>query len=163
MTTSEIPVAIGSLLAVAAMMKVRQSRVALLALHGLMIAGALLVGVSTLLFRSGAISPATWMIAVGLGLYMGYVPYNCVLFDRLVAAVGHVATAGFLIYVADAAGYGGSVALLLYKNLGRAKLSWVEFFEGMSFVTAALCVVLFVVSGRYFSIRTKDLERAGAP
>ena len=50
-------------------------------------------------------SSATWMISVGIGLYFGYVPVNCVLFDRLIAAVGKVATAGFLIYVADASGY----------------------------------------------------------
>jgi hypothetical protein len=33
-----------------------------------------------------------------------------------VAATGRAGTAGFLIYVADANGYAGSVALLLIKN-----------------------------------------------
>ena len=154
MTTTEIPVAIGSLLAVASMIGIRRSRMALLALHGIMILGALLVGGSTLLFQAGMISPAVWMIAVGLGLYVGYVPYNCVLFDRLVAAVGQVATAGFLIYVADAFGYVGSVGLLMYKNLGQARLSWVDFFQGMSLATSGICIVLFVVSAAYFASRT---------
>ena len=154
MTTAELPVAAGSLLAVAAMMAIRNSRFALLAIHGVMLFGAALVGGSTLLFRAGALPPAAWMIVVGLGLYIGYVPYNCVLFDRLVAAVGHVATAGFLIYVADASGYVGSVVLMLYKNLGQPRLSWLEFFQGMSLATAVVCAVLFVVSARYFWSRT---------
>jgi Family of unknown function (DUF5690) len=29
-----------------------------------------------------------WMIAVGLGLHLGHVPYGCVLFDRTIAALG---------------------------------------------------------------------------
>lgn len=153
MTTAEIPVAAGSLLAVAAMMGIRKSRVALAALHGLMLLGAVLLFGATTLFHAGLISPAAWMIAVGLGLYMAYVPYNCVLFDRLIAAMGSVATAGFLIYVADAFGYLGSVGLLLYKNLGARELSWVDTFATSSYGTAGLCLVLFTLSGRYFWAR----------
>ena len=150
LTTAEIPVAFGSLLAVAVMMGLRNNRVALAAIHGVMLAGALLTGGSTLLFQAGVISPVTWMILVGLGLYLGYVPYNCVLFDRLIAAVGSVATAGFLIYVADAFGYLGSVGLLLYKNLGQANLSWLQFFTAFSYIAAGVCAALFVASSVYF-------------
>jgi hypothetical protein len=153
MTTAEIPVAVGSLVAVAAMMGIRRSRLALAALHGLMFVGALLLLGATSLFHAGLISPAAWMITVGLGLYMAYVPYNCVLFDRLIAAMGSVATAGFLIYVADAFGYLGSVALLLYKNLGARELSWVDTFSAASYGTASLSLVLFTLSGRYFWAR----------
>ena len=78
------------------------------------------------------------MILVGTGLYLAYVPYGCVLFDRLIAAVGAVGTAGFLIYVTDAFGYLGSVTLLLYKNFGHADLSWLDFFIAFSYVTSAV-------------------------
>jgi hypothetical protein len=150
LTTAEIPVAVGSLLAVALMMGIRSNRAALMAIHGIMIAGAALVGGSTILYQAGAIGPVAWMISVGLGLYVAYVPVNCVLFDRLIAAVGSAANAGFLIYVADAFGYLGSVGLLLYKNFGQAKLSWLEFFRSFSYATAALCVGLFVAAAAYF-------------
>ena len=46
---------------------------------------------------------------LGLGTYLGYLPFNCLLFDRLIAAFGSVANAGFFIYVADSFGYLGSV------------------------------------------------------
>jgi hypothetical protein len=155
MTTAEIPVAAGALLAVGAMMGIRDNRRALLAVHALLVGGAVLVGASTWLWRAGMLSHAAWMIAVGLGLYAGYVPFNCVLFDRLVAASGSVATAGFLIYVADASGYLGSVAVLLYRSLFRAKLAGVEFFVGMSYATAITCVVCFGAAAAYFEARLR--------
>jgi MFS family permease len=153
LTTAELPVAFGSLLAVAMVMVVRHNDKALLVIHGLLLAGAVLVGGSTLLFRAGMLGPATWMVLVGLGLYMGYVPYNCVLFDRLIPAVGYVGTAGFLIYLTDAFGYLGSVALLLYKNFGQPNISWLGFFVNFSYVTAVVSAVLFVVSAVYFKRR----------
>ena len=156
LTTAEIPVAVGSLLAVAACMAIKRNRVAVLAIHCAMLFGALLVGASTVGFQLGLVSPAAWMIAVGLGLYVGYVPYNCVLFDRLIPAIGQVGTAGFLIYVADASGYAGSVLLLLYKSFGSAKLSWLAFFTGFSHLTAWLGAGLFVGSWWYFARRTAE-------
>lgn len=161
LTTAEIPVAIGALVAVAVMMGIRNNRAALLAIHGVMLVGAIVAGLSTALYQAGVIGPVAWMISVGLGLYVGYVPYNCVLFDRLIAAVGSVATAGFLITAADAFGYLGSVGLLLYKSFGQAKLSWLEFFLGFSYATSFLCAALFVVSAGYFWLRTRS--RAPAP
>ncbi|WP_437669854.1 DUF5690 family protein [Sorangium sp. So ce131] len=155
LTTAELPVALGALLSVALVMGIRDNRAALLAVHGIMFAGAALAGVSTALYQAGVIGPVGWMISVGLGLYVGYVPYNCVLFDRLIAALGSVATAGFLITAADAFGYLGSVAVLLYKSFGQAKLSWLEFFLGFSYATALACGALFAASAGYFWLRAR--------
>jgi len=98
---------------------VKNNRRGLLLTYAIMGVGAALVGLGTLLFDLGAIPPMAWMIAVGLGLYLGYVPYGCVLFDRTIAALEIVATAVFLIYVSDAVAYGGSVGVVLYKTLAR--------------------------------------------
>jgi hypothetical protein len=159
LTTSEIPVALGALAAVAMCMVIRNNRVALLAIHAALLFGAVLVGVSTLFFELGLLGPAAWMVLVGVGLYVGYVPYNCVLFDRMIPAVGHVGTAGFLIYVTDAFGYLGSVVLLLYKNFGQPKLSWLAFFRSFSHATAWFGALLFVASTLYFAWRTRATER----
>ena len=72
------------------------------------------------------------------------------LFDRLIAATRQVATAAFLIYVADAAGYVGSVALMLYRNLGAADLDWLAFFTTGAYVASAAGVVLTLASAAYF-------------
>lgn len=157
LTTAEVPVAIGSLIAVALCMAIKSNRRALLAIHFALLGGALLVGASTLLFEMGAVGPGAWMMLVGLGLYVGYVPYNCVLFDRLIPAIGHVGTAGFLIYVTDAFGYLGSVGVMLYKNFGHASLSWLSFFKSFSHLTAWAGAALFVLSTLYFARRTHEI------
>ena len=154
MTTAEIPIALGSLLAIALVVRVRDNRKALRLVHAIMIVGALLTLGSTILFELGVLGPAPWLICVGLGLYLGYVPVNCVLFDRMIAAVGKAATAGFLIYVADASGYVGSVALLLYKSFSHPDLSWLDFFLGASYATGTLCVVVFFASMQWFWRKT---------
>ena len=156
MTTAELPVAVGSLLMVALLVKVRSNRRALALIHGAMIAGALLVLIATGLYQLGVMGPATWMVCAGLGLYLGYVPFNCVLFDRLVAATRSVATAAFLIYIADAFGYLGSVGLMLYKDFGSPELSWLEFFMTLSFVAPVVWGLFFGIAGTYFHRQVAD-------
>jgi len=162
MTTAELPIAVAVLLVLAGLARIRDNRKALLMVHAIMIVGSALIGLSTLAWQAGWISPAVWMISVGLGLYIGYVPFGCVLFDRLIAAVGFVGTAGFLIYVTDAFGYLGSVVLLLFKNFGKPDLSWLDFFVGFSYVTAVLTGALFAASMIYFARQSKA-EVSSAP
>ncbi len=166
-TYSEIPITLVVLVILSLVMIIRNNRKALFTIMAMMTAGSVLIGASTLAFQLNLISPAAWMILVGLGLYLGYVPYGCILFERLIAAVGFIGTAGFLIYVSDAFGYLGSVALLLYKNFGSPELSWLRFFINISYVTALVSVVFFLISLAYFRCRIsrgemQDREAVGA-
>jgi hypothetical protein len=154
-TVTELPIALSVMLVLGLLYLVKDNRRGLLLTYLIMGVGALLVGVGTLLFDGGAIGPTTWMILVGLGLYLGYVPYGCVLFDRTIAALGIVATAVFLIYVSDAVAYGGSVGVVLYKNLGQANISKLQFFRYFSYATSGICIVSLVISGRYFLRRAR--------
>jgi len=155
LTAAEIPIAVVVLLALAAIMAISDNRRALRVLHGLMFAGALTITGSTALWQLGWLDPAVWMILVGLGLYIGYVPYGCVLFDRLIATLGVVGTAGFMIYVTDAFGYAGSVTILLIRDFGSPELSWLEFFTGLSHATGLIAALGIALSWAYFSRRTR--------
>lgn len=159
-TASELPVALLVMAALASIYRIHGNRTALLAIHALMGVGTVLIGGATVLFDLGIISGAVWMVALGVGLYLAYVPYGCVLFDRLIAATGAVGTAVFMIYVTDAFGYAGSVGLLLFKNFGGAHLSWLDFFRGFSYATAVACTAAFIASGLYFARRTREADRA---
>lgn len=152
---SELPVAFGVMVALGLLLLIKDNRTALVLVHAFMAVGTALVGGLTFAYESQLIGPEVWMIGVGFGLYLAYVPYGCVLFDRLLAAVGAVGTAGFLIYVTDAFGYLGSVLLMLYKDLGAAEISWLQFFTTFSYGTSVLCTVLFLVSMVYFWRRTR--------
>lgn len=147
---SELPVAAGVLFALSGISLIRDNRRALDTIHLLMAGGAALIGLATFAYQAGGLDPAAWMVLVGLGLYIAYVPYGCVLFDRLIATVGVVATAGFMIYVTDAVGYAGTVALYLYKTFAEPDLSWRDFFVGFSYVTSAVCTLCFGLSWLYF-------------
>jgi Family of unknown function (DUF5690) len=81
------------------------------------------------------------------------------LFDRLVAAGGEIANAGFLIYVADSAGYAGSCALLLWRNFGLTQLEWLTVFRYAAYATSAVGVVLIAASMLYFNARMKKFGR----
>jgi hypothetical protein len=155
-TLTEIPIAFSVMLVLGLLFVVKDNRRGVLLTYVIMIAGSALVGVATLLFDAGAIGPTLWMTLVGLGLYLGYVPYGCVLFDRTIASLRVVATAVFLIYVSDAVAYGGSVAVVLYKNLGQADISKLEFFRYFSYATALVCTVLFTIACGYFLRRARE-------
>ena len=154
-TLTEIPIALSVMFVLALLYVVRNNRRGLALTYVIMASGAALIGGATVLFDMGALPPMAWMIAVGLGLYLGYVPYGCVLFDRTIAALQIVATAVFLIYVSDAVAYGGSVGLVLYKTLGQANISKLQFFRYFSYATCAICVVCLATSARYFLRRAE--------
>ena len=91
-----------------------------------MLVGSAVVGILTFLFQAEVIGPKVWMIGIGLGLYLAYVPYGCMLFDRMIAALGVVATAGFMIYVTDAFGYVRNMAFCSIKtSFSATLLSWI--------------------------------------
>lgn len=149
-SASELPVAVLTLGALALLMLVRDNLRALLAMHGMILLGALLLGGSTLAFQAGLLGPLPWMIVTGAGLYLGYTPFNAMLFDRMIAAIGTAANAGFLIYIADASGYAGSVALLLVRSLGAPQMQWLPFFITCSYATAILVGIVTLVSALHF-------------
>ena len=149
-TLTEIPIAIVVLAVMASLMLIKNNRKALLVNHGIIGGGLLLIGLSTAAFQLGLLSPYLWMVLVGLGSYLGYVPFNCILFDRFIATYRTAANAGFLIYIADSFGYLSSVGLLVYKNFGQTDISWLSFFTSFSYITAVIGVVLTIVSFAYF-------------
>lgn len=155
-TASEGPVAVLSLVAMGVLIAVKNNGRALLLMHGVILAGFALLGLSTLAFQHGLMSPIAWMIAGGAGLYLAYTPFNAMLFDRMIAYSGTVATAGFLIYLADATGYLGSVALLLFKNFAVVDLPWLPFFTGAAYATSLAGLVLVGGSALLFLRGRRD-------
>ncbi len=157
-TLSEIPVAVIVLLSIGMFAFIKNNYLAFLSYHYLLILGALTVGVSTLLFQNAMIGPVLWMILVGLGLYTCYVPFNCIFFDRMIATFHIKGNAGYLIYIADAFGYLGSMAVLLYKNFGQNTVSWLQFFIYGTYIISGIGVVISTVSLWYFIRKYKKAQ-----
>lgn len=126
------------LVAMSLLILVKKNLPAFILIHLMVILGCVLVGVSTVMFSLKMISAVSWMTMAGLGLYLGYVPYNAIFFDRMIATFNYKSNVGFVIYVADSIGYMGSVSILLVKELGKPSISWSEFFkEGLMIIAVA--------------------------
>lgn len=152
-TVSEAPVALIVLATLALVMFVRNNRLAFLTNLSLVGVGLVVTGLATLGFQAHLVGPIAWMILLGAGLYLAYTPFNAILFDRFIAASGRSGNAGFLIYVADACGYASSVALLVFRNFVGVELSWVGFLASISYVAAAVGLLLLAIAAVYFARR----------
>jgi Family of unknown function (DUF5690) len=117
----------------------------------IIIGGFALAAGATVAFHLHWISPVAWIVTASAGLYLGYVPYNCFYFERMLAAYKIPGNVGFLIYIADAFGYLGTVAVLLIKEFVRIKYTWVDFFTGMFYVAAVAGIILVLWSAILFA------------
>jgi MFS family permease len=149
-TKSELPASIVVLVLMGLLVFIRNNMTALLVNHLLIILGFALAGITTLLFMNGSIAPFWWMTLTGVGLYMGYVPFNCMLFERLIASFKYVSNAGFIIYVADSFGYLGSDVILIVKNFSGLQISWSLFFCWLVLAVSATGILLVLLSALYF-------------
>lgn len=150
-TLTEIPVAVVVLIIAAAGVLIQSNRRAFNSGMLLTMFCALLILVVTVLFSRALLSPVIWMVGTGIGVYLPYILFHCLLFERLIALLRFKGNIGFLFYVADALGYAGSVGVMLFKELGNFQTTWVNFFIQLN-IYAALGILgvsvlaLFVIS-----------------
>jgi hypothetical protein len=149
-TRSELPASMVVLVLMSLLVFIRNNMTALLVNHLLIIVGFGTAGITTLLFMNGSLPPFWWMTFTGVGLYMGYVPFNCMLFERLIASFKYVSNAGFIIYVADSFGYLGSDLILIIKNFSGLQISWSYFFCWLVLSVSATGILLVTLSAFYF-------------
>lgn len=147
------------LIAMSLLILVKKNLKAFKIIHLLILTGCILVGISTLLFAQKMISPVTWMTTAGLGLYLGYIPYNAIFFERMIATFHYKSNVGFVMYIADSVGYLGSVSVLLIKELGRPNISWNTFFRQGAMVVAVAGGICTFLSFLYFSHTANRYEK----
>jgi hypothetical protein len=123
----------------------------------IIIGGFALAATATVLYHLHMVSPVVWIVTASSGLYLGYVPYNCFYFERMLATYKVPGNVGFLIYIADAFGYLGTVVVLLVKEFVKIRYTWVDFFTGMFYISAAGGIVLVLWGSAIFAkIYRKD-------
>ncbi|WP_423735038.1 DUF5690 family protein [Chitinophaga caseinilytica] len=119
------------LVLIAAMSWLNHNFRAFIVTQWIMLAGFAITLCGAMLFSAGHLGMYAWMLLAGLGLYMVYIPFNSLLFDRFIAAFRFTGNVGFLIYIADAFGYLGSVGVMLAKSVFQLQLNWLEFYTGL--------------------------------
>jgi phosphonate degradation associated HDIG domain protein len=155
-TRTEVPVAVGVMTALALLNLVRSNRAGVVGAHLLMGAGLALMALATLLLDGGVLNGLVWMILVGLGAYMAYVPLDSVVFDRIIASTRVAGTAVFAIYLADAIGYTGSIGLPLVKDLLLPRIDHLAFIRAFTYLVSLGGTVLLVASAVYFHRKHRE-------
>ena len=123
-TRSETMITVVLLVMMSSIVLIRKNIRAFQIIHGMIAAGFMLAAISSWLFFSGWLDGAIWMQAAGLGLYMAYIPFNSIFFERMIASFRLRGNVGFLIYITDAFGYLGSVLVMLAKAAVDLDITW---------------------------------------
>jgi hypothetical protein len=150
-TQTETIITLTLLVLIGSLMIIRDNKKAMIVNHIIVLTGMVMVAVGNFAFQRAWISPVPWMTIVGMGLYFGYIQFNSIFFDRLIAAFKYVSTVGFLIYLADSFGYVGSVMVMLYKEFGQKNVSWLDFFIKGGYIMSVSGSILILLSLVYFT------------
>lgn len=159
---TETIISISILVMIAAMVLVRNNARALTITLLIMMAGFLVSGGITLLHMKQAVSTFTWMTLVGLGLYMTYIPYNSILFERMLASFKYAANVGFVMYLADSFGYLASVSVLLSKSVFKVQVQWLQFYSNLVLLTSGIGIMIMIVVAAYFMVKRRRQEKDAA-
>ena len=81
-STTERYVAFGVVAVLSIFIFIRDSRTALVVCHLVMASGLVFCGVSTWLMTHGMLSGYRWMVLAGLGAYICYIAFHCIVFER---------------------------------------------------------------------------------
>ncbi|SEA74489.1 DUF5690 family protein [Pedobacter hartonius] len=146
------------LTAMSLLVLVRKNLLAFSLIHIMIIGGCILAGIATVLFNLKLIDPISWMTMAGLGLYLGYVPYNAIFFERMIASFNYKSNVGFVMYVADAMGYLGSISILLIKEVVKPGISWGQFFKHGLLLLSVVGGIGAILSLLYF-LQTANKEQ----
>ena len=109
-----------------------------------------LVIASTLMHRSGSLSPYLFMVACGIGLYVPYVAFHTTLFERLIAIARMPSNLGFLMYMADSIGYLGYAVIIVGRSQMDSNREMLNFFQWSLLIAAGTSVACLVAALIYF-------------
>ena len=142
----------------ASMVFIKNSLMVFRRIHLLVFIGFGLAGFSSVLFLKGLLPGALWMQLAGLGLYLAYIPFNCIFFERMIAAFKMKGNVGFLIYIADAFGYLGSMLVMISKSFIQLEIKWINFYSVLVIVLSLIGLIFTFLSAFYFRKKTLQLH-----
>jgi len=162
-TVTETYVSLIVLLCVSLIIIVKNNMRAFIINHYIIMGGYALALIATLLFMYHQISPVIWMTAIGTGLYLSYVPFNALYYERMIASYRLTANVGFLMYISDSFGYLGSVVLLMIKELIGIHLSWLNFFTMIVIIISCIGIIGTFIASVYFKRKHISISKEMQP
>ena len=154
-TYSEMWVALGVVASSGLLVLVKDNRRAFLFALGLSTAALGMAALALALQRAGSLPPFTFMVLLGLGMYVPYVAVHTTVFERLVALTRERANIGFLMYLADALGYLGYAAVMLARSAQPRHENFLALFLSVSTWLVAGAMGAMAVAGVLYAWRTR--------
>ncbi|RJE73198.1 hypothetical protein BGP76_02070 [Reichenbachiella sp. MSK19-1] len=141
--STSIPSTIIVLIVMSSIFLIRDNFKALLAIQLIILVGYVTIALSTFGMEQKVVSGSLWVIMIMTGVYLAYIPFNCFVFERVIPVFKiSGANIGFLMYIADAFGYLGSVGVLLFKNFYSPNVDWLDFIVQSAYVVAVIGIVM---------------------
>lgn len=138
------------LIAIGSLSAIKSNRKGFWSTNLLIFLGIIISGLSTLFFQMHWITPFSWMLVLGTGLFLAYIPLQVALFERMIALFNIKANAGFFVYICDSIGYLGSVVILLCKEFFMKEISWTAVLMQFSYLQTILSIALLLMAGLFF-------------
>ena len=138
-----------------AMAFVKSNIKVLVALLGLVVLGTATMSFISFNYDSLQLDAITWLFVQSLCLYIAYLCFQSIFFDRFIACFKIKGNVGFFIVTIDFIGYTGTVLVLLFKEFANADINWLEFYNILSGYVGLICTVAFTCSMIYLIQRYK--------
>jgi hypothetical protein len=129
---------------------------------GLSGAGVVLMVIALLGLARSWVGGYAFMVLMGLGLYLPYVAIHTTVFERLIAMTRERGNLGFLMYLADAAGYLGYAAVMVGGSFLPQQGDFLRFYTVVSWLIAALALAGLALGWVYFTGRRSSEVSSGA-
>lgn len=123
---------------------IRNNRKALLLLLGMVICGMVCMSYLSFCYDSLQWNPETWLFFQSLCLYMAYLCFQTIFFDRFIACFRIQGNVGFFIVLIDFVGYLGTVIVLTVKEFFNPDIDWLVFYNRLAGYVGMSCVILFL-------------------
>jgi len=145
------------------MVLVKDNLKALSVLFGLIIAGMIVMSVVSFGQQQLRLSPVIWLFIQSLCLYIAYLTFQTIFFDRFIACFRIRGNVGFFIVTTDFLGYTGTVLVLVLKEFCNPDIDWAVFYNQFAGYVGIFCCVTFVCSFVYLHQRFRKEIGMTAP
>ncbi len=145
------------------MVLVKDNLKALSVLFGLIIAGMIVMSVVSFGQQQLRLSPVIWLFIQSLCLYIAYLTFQTIFFDRFIAYFRIRGNVGFFIVTTDFLGYTGTVLVLVLKEFCNPDIDWAVFYNQFAGYVGIFSCVTFVCSFVYLHQRFRKKTGVTAP
>lgn len=120
------------------------------------VTGMLLLLTACYLQSQKALDPLTFMVLIGLGLYMPYVAIHTTVLERFIALTRERGNLGYLMSLVDSTGYLGYVVVVLVRKLIKLEGSILQFFLAACAITGAISLISIGWSAMHYRVHFRS-------